>query len=111
MGSQNEWHELNVSGINIDVDPLANGFVSNSEPPSGLNRPCFTYHSKSHKMITWSYDPGADKWATIPTTGVSPTRSSPNGAYQKCAYLEDVDLFVGTNDEKRGVFAIRAALE
>ena len=111
------YEHANVTAIDLDGDPLAVASASESEPPKELHNSCFLHHPRSGKMIAWngderlwSYDPDADRWTSVTTTGVKPTSSSTNGVFQKCAYLADVDLFVGYNDERRGMFAIRASL-
>jgi hypothetical protein len=107
----------NVEAVDIDANPIAVASDSQSQPPAPMmGGACFIHHSKSGKMLgwvgdqrLWTYDPDADAWASVATTGVTPTASHPNGPYQRCAYIPSVDLFVGYNDETRGVFAIRVA--
>ena len=113
-----DYGKFCVESVDIDADPIAVASDSSSQPPTEMTTgACFIHHAKSGKMLgwigdqrLWSYDPDADAWASVPTTGVTPTSSHPNGPYQRCAYLPEVDLFVGYNDETRGMFAIRAAL-
>ena len=115
-------YSINASGddqgvlqIDIDADPLASGasIIPNSIPPEGVgNNSCFLHHPPSGLMVAWNggreiytFDPDGPTWTTIPNTvGPAPTSSHENGPFQKCAYLEQYDVFAFYNNENEGMW-------
>lgn len=106
-----------VTIVDTSKTPLAGTTLPNSSPPSFLgDGACFIYHPPSNRFLAWRdgrkvavFDPEAITWTVLDNpNGAAPTPAyNPNGPYQKCIYVPELDIFLFNNDDTQNIWSYR----
>jgi hypothetical protein len=111
-----------AGGYVVEVDPSktplsGSGVPGSVTPPYLGDSACFIYHPPSNRFLAWRdgrkvaiFDSEAEtKWINLENpAGPAPAKSyNPNGPYQKCIYVPEVDLFLFNNDDTQNIWAYK----
>lgn len=107
-----------VLAIDLDASVLDGATIQGSKPPEGVgNNGCFLFHPPTRQMWWWGggrdtflFDPDRATWTHFENpVGPGPNPSRSNGPFSKCAYLPELDVFVGYDDYSEGIWLYRVA--